>query len=79
MQNAILTSYVQKYLRAEAENRKYRTQKQRKSTQERQREQNVISKIMSRLCTFNALLNAIYTSPHGTDRSTMYFNAHTSI
>ena len=36
-------------------------------------------KIILRLCTFNALISAIYTSPHGTDGSTMYFNAHTSI
>ena len=36
-------------------------------------------KIISRLCTFNALIGAIYTSPHGTDESTMYFNAHMSI
>ena len=36
-------------------------------------------KIISTLCTFNALISAIYTSSHGADGSTMYFNAHTSI
>ena len=36
-------------------------------------------KIISRLCTYNALIGAIYTSPHGTVISTSYFNAHTSI
>ena len=37
------------------------------------------STMISTLCTYNVLISTIYTSPRGTDRSTAYFNAHTSV
>ena len=60
--------------------RKRKTKNNRERERERERERAEHNfKIISRLCTHTMLSSTIYTSPLGTDRSTMYFNAHTSI
>ena len=67
---------------AEASKRTEKTENTQ-STRERQRQRakrKTIFKKCKSLCVYTIVLSStIYTSPRGTDRSTAYFNAHTSV
>ena len=74
-----------KRLLVEALERTIHKEREREYAGERERERESKTHYFSKLyeysvlCIYNALISAIYTSPHGTVRSTVYFNAHTSI
>ena len=71
--------YCERLLAEALEDRESRKYKEYMGETERAECKSYIQNDIITLLHTTMLSSTIYTSPHGTDRSTVYFNAHTSI